>query len=142
MEGLTLFVPSMAKRGKLVRAPVKIARRVILKPEEKGEGEAYSVPVKRKREQPEHLLKFRNRAFGFDTAGPGSATQRGGKEAMDVEGKEDEDVKEDSESEDVKDDEEEQRRRREKEEKKRRKLESPRKSKDSPKKEKKSKSKA
>jgi hypothetical protein len=28
----------------------------------------------KKRQQPEHLLKFRNRAFGFDTPGP-AATQ-------------------------------------------------------------------
>jgi hypothetical protein len=33
-------------------------------------------PVGQRREQPTHLLKFRNMVYGFDTAGPG-AEQRG-----------------------------------------------------------------
>jgi hypothetical protein len=51
-------------------APVNITRRLLLSPAAPAASEdGFVAPVKRKREQPAHLLKFRNRAFGFDTAG-------------------------------------------------------------------------
>lgn len=70
MDSLTLMVPRMAGGGKLLRAPTKVSRKMMLKPLETQGGEGYTVAARKSREQPEHLLKFRNRAFGFDTKGP------------------------------------------------------------------------
>lgn len=55
----------------LIPAPVKISRRLILTPTDgKATSSEYRAPEKAKRTQPEHKLKFRNRAYGFDTPGP------------------------------------------------------------------------
>lgn len=55
---------------KLTSAPIKIARRLILSPaEDKAATTPFTAPPKVKRTQPKPL-KFRNRAFGFDTPGP------------------------------------------------------------------------
>ena len=40
-----------------------------------SEGTAVNPEAPKKRAQPEHLLKFRNRPYGFDTPGPGKKAQ-------------------------------------------------------------------
>ncbi|CAK9779692.1 hypothetical protein CC85DRAFT_285154 [Cutaneotrichosporon oleaginosum] len=71
MAGMRLLVPNMKAGGKLMRAPGMISRRLILAPtDDKAQGTAYTPPPKVQRTQPEEKLKFRNRAYGFDTPGP------------------------------------------------------------------------
>ncbi|KAL1407070.1 hypothetical protein Q8F55_006483 [Vanrija albida] len=74
MAGLTLLVPNVGAGGKLQRAPVKIARRLILAPRAAGsktDEDAYVAPAKIRRTQPANL-KFRNCTVGFATPGPGA----------------------------------------------------------------------
>ncbi|BEI79872.1 hypothetical protein CcaverHIS002_0104010 [Cutaneotrichosporon cavernicola] len=73
MTGMSLLVPNLGRAGHLQRAPIKISRRLILAPaDDKADGTEFTAPPKVKRTQPEGKLKFRNRAFGFDTPGPGA----------------------------------------------------------------------
>ncbi|GMK56720.1 hypothetical protein CspeluHIS016_0305600 [Cutaneotrichosporon spelunceum] len=75
MAGMNLLVPHLNGSGKLQKAPIKISRHLVLAPtDSKAAGTEFIAPPKVKRTQPEGKLKFRNRAFGFDTPGPGVAS--------------------------------------------------------------------
>ncbi|WVQ80259.1 hypothetical protein IAT38_002364 [Cryptococcus sp. DSM 104549] len=102
MEGLRLLVPRLKQSGKLFVAPMPITRRLLLTPDTPIAPSSSTDPtplpsflststpgattstasvhpdtvLPAKRQQPTHLLKFRNRTYGFDTPGPGATVVR------------------------------------------------------------------
>ncbi|ORX34759.1 hypothetical protein BD324DRAFT_634853 [Kockovaella imperatae] len=73
--GMRLMVPDATRENHLFVAPLPISHHLILVPDESSGAASAServvrpIPSRTKREQPTHLFKFRNQAYGFNTPG-------------------------------------------------------------------------